>query len=282
MSDDDTTTAPAGHGVGTPLLAIEDLKVHFGGVKAVDGITMNLHEGLIYGVLGPNGSGKSTMLGAVTRLTPITSGQVLFDGTDYTKLKASKVHGLGVGRTFQTVRLLEDRTVRDNVLLGADTTKMSGKDLAKRADEVMELVSITHIQRIRPDELSYGMQRRVEFARAIVSDPRILLLDEPTAGMNSNERAEISAVMRQLQEGGLTQFLIEHDVQMMVDTCDYLYAMNFGKLIAEGLPADVVRHEAVQEAYLGKQAKKDQGTKEPDEQETGPEKKEATKDAGSH
>lgn len=244
------------HAVGTPLLEIRDLKVHFGGIKAVDGISIALHEGLIYGVLGPNGSGKSTMLGAVTRLTPITSGDVLFDGNSYAKVRASKVHGLGVGRTFQTVRLLEDRTVRDNVMLGADTTKMSGRELAARADEVMELVSIKHIAKVRPDELSYGMQRRVEFARAIVSRPRILLLDEPTAGMNSSEREEIGGVMRQLQEGGLTQFIVEHDVQMMVDTCDYLYAMNFGKLIAEGLPTDVVRHEAVQEAYLGKRGAK--------------------------
>lgn len=245
------------HGEGKPLLEIRDLKVHFGGIKAVDGISMALHENLIYGVLGPNGSGKSTMLGAVTRLTPITSGDVLFDGQSYAKVRASKVHGLGMGRTFQTVRLLEDRTVRDNVLLGADTTKMSGKELAARADEVMELVAIKPIEKVRPDELSYGMQRRVEFARAIVSKPKILLLDEPTAGMNSSEREEISGVMRQLQEGGLTQFIIEHDVQMMVDVCDYLYAMNFGKLIAEGLPTDVVRHEAVQEAYLGKRARKD-------------------------
>lgn len=244
------------HAVGSPLLEMRDLKVHFGGIKAVDGISMALHEGLIYGVLGPNGSGKSTMLGAVTRLTPITSGDVLFAGSSYAKVRASKVHGLGVGRTFQTVRLLEDRTVRDNVMLGADTTKMSGKELAARADEVTELVSIKHIEKVRPDELSYGMQRRVEFARAIVSRPRILLLDEPTAGMNSSEREEIGTVMRQLQEGGLTQFIVEHDVQMMVDTCDYLYAMNFGKLIAEGLPTEVVRHQAVQEAYLGKRGTK--------------------------
>ncbi len=173
-------------------------------------------------------------------------------------MSASRVHHLGgVGRTFQTVRLLEDRTVRDNVLLGADTTRKSRAEIAERADYVMELVRIHTIQKVRPSELSYGMQRRVEFARAIVSDPKILLLDEPTAGMNTNERQEITAVMRLLQTEGLTQFIIEHDVAMMVDVCDYMYAMNFGKLIAEGKPDEVVRDELVQEAYLGgKRAKK--------------------------
>ena len=110
------------------------------------------------------------------------------------------------------------------------------------------------IERVRPDELSYGMQRRVEFARAIIAKPRLLLLDEPTAGMNTAEREEIGSLMRQLLDEGVTQFIVEHDVQMMVETCDHLFAMNFGKLIAEGSPTDVVRHPAVQEAYLGKRA----------------------------
>lgn len=242
------------HGEGQPLLEVDDLAVYFGGIKAVDGISISLHEGLIYGVLGPNGSGKSTMLGAVTRLTPITRGDVRFEGSSFASSRPAKVHSLGVGRTFQTVRLLPDRTVRDNVLLGADTTKRNGSQVKQRAYEVMELVGIDHIQKVRPDELSYGMQRRVEFARAIVSDPKLLLLDEPTAGMNSAERAEIGAVMRKLQREGQTQFIVEHDVQMMVDVCDYLYAMNFGKLIAQGTPDEVVRHPAVQEAYLGRRS----------------------------
>lgn len=201
--------------MSTPLLEVRDLAVHFGGVKAVDGISLSLQEGSIYGVLGPNGSGKSTLLGgAITRLTPATrGGDILFEGRSYANVSASRVHHLGgVGRTFQTVRLLEDRTVRDNVLLGADTTRKSRAEIAERADYVMELVRIHTIQKVRPSELSYGMQRRVEFARAIVSDPKILLLDEPTAGMNTNERQEITAVMRLLQTEGLTQFIIEHDV----------------------------------------------------------------------
>ena len=235
------------------LLEVNDVAVHFGGVRAVDGITLELRPRHIYGVLGPNGSGKSTLLGAMTRLTPMTRGSFVFEGTDYTNRPARAVHHMGVARTFQTVRLLDDRTVRDNILLGQDTlSRATRKEAADRVDEVMERVGVREVARMRPDELSYGMQRRVEFARAIISKPRLLLLDEPTAGMNTAEREEIGGLMRQLLEEGITQFIVEHDVQMMVETCDYLFAMNFGKLIAQGTPGDVVRHPDVQEAYLGK------------------------------
>lgn len=239
----------------TPLLEVRDVAVHFGGVKAVDGISLELLPGHVYGVLGPNGSGKSTLLGAMTRLTPMTRGSFVFQGADYTRRPARSVHRMGIARTFQTVRLLEDRSVRDNVLLGVDSMgRDARKGAASRVEEVMERLAVREFARMRPDELSYGMQRRVEFARAIVSKPQLLLLDEPTAGMNTEEREEIGGLMRQLLDEGITQFIVEHDVQMMVDTCDYLFAMNIGKLIAQGTPTEVVRHPGVQEAYLGKGA----------------------------
>ncbi|WAC56593.1 ABC transporter ATP-binding protein [Gordonia sp. SL306] len=239
-----------------PLLELTDIAVHFGGVKAVDGVTISLDEGLIYGIMGSNGSGKSTLLGAVTRLNPLTRGEMKFDGTQFTKVRPHRVAHLGVARTFQTVRLIDDRTVRDNVRLGLDTVSRSRRrELPDSAvDEVMERVGITAIQRVRPSELSYGMQRRVEIARAIVGKPRLLLLDEPTAGMNTAERDEVSDLMRALQSEGLTQLLVEHDVAMMVDVCDYLFGMNQGELIAQGKPAAVVADKAVRESYLGKQA----------------------------
>lgn len=239
-----------------PVLEVRDLAVHFGGVKAVDGLSFSLTAGKVFGALGPNGSGKSTMLAAVTRLVHLTRGELLFDGVPYHRDPPRAMARRGIARTFQTVRLLEGRTVRENVLLATDghtgLGRAARRSAAERVDEVLQRTRLTKVHKARPSELSYGTQRRVEIARALAMNPRLLLLDEPTAGMNRREREEISELMRGLQAQGLTQLIIEHDVQMMVDTCDYLFAMNFGTLIAEGEPQAVVRHQAVQEAYLGK------------------------------
>jgi branched-chain amino acid transport system ATP-binding protein len=243
-----------------PVLDVRNLAVHFGGIKAVDGVSLHLTEGKVFGILGPNGSGKSTLLAALTRLVDVTRGELLFDGRSYQKCRPAEVPRLGIARTFQTVRLLSDLTVRENVALGADL-QLSRSGTARRAqraaagaliDETIERVGLTGLERLRPGELSYGYQRRVEIGRAIALRPRLLCLDEPTAGMNRSERAEISQLLMRLRDEGLTALLVEHDVQMMVETCDYLFAMNFGVLIAEGKPQSVVREPAVQEAYLGR------------------------------
>jgi len=249
-----TTASVAGSSYDyEPTLECRDVSVYYGGIKAVDGITLGLRPGEVSGILGPNGSGKSTLLGAVTRMVKLTRGQVLFQGKNYSSVGPGKVIGLGISRTFQTVRLLPDRSVYDNIILSTDVVCRGERDQVE--DFVRSAIARTGLEGyegLRPSELSYGVQRRVEIARAIAAQPKLLLLDEPTAGMNKNERAEIGALLRSLQAEGLTQLLVEHDVAMMVDTCDYLYAMNFGSLIAEGAPEDVVREPAVQEAYLGK------------------------------
>jgi ABC-type branched-subunit amino acid transport system ATPase component len=231
--------------------------VHFGGVKAVDGVTMALAGDQISGIIGPNGSGKSTLLAAITRLVPLTRGSIEFDGRELGSVSASRVAVAGISRTFQTVRLLPGLTVRENVDLGVDLARgrrsgVSRAEANARTRDAIERVGLGGYERLRPGELSYGTQRRVEIARSIAMNPRLLLLDEPTAGMNGHERADISELLRRLRAEGLPQLLIEHDVQMMVDTCDYIYAMTSGHVIAQGRPHDVVRDPEVQRAYLGK------------------------------
>lgn len=242
---------------GVPVLEIRDVAVHYGGIKAVDGVSLALHEGRIYGILGPNGSGKTTLLAAITRLTPLTRGDLLVDGVPTSRLPPHQIARRGVARTFQTVRLLSHRTVRDNVALALDVDRKvdtrSKKSRLADVDKAVERTGVRDLLSSYPDELSHGAQRRVEIARAIASRPRLLLLDEPTAGMNRREREEIAALLSTLRDEGLTQLIIEHDVQMLVDTCDFLFAMNFGRLIASGTPGEVVRNSDVQEAYLGMQ-----------------------------
>jgi branched-chain amino acid transport system ATP-binding protein len=250
----------------TPVLELRDVAVHFGGVKAVDGISLTLEPGLVYGIIGPNGSGKTTLIGAITRLTRLTRGELLFDGRSYLDRRASKLARLGVARTFQTVRLLPDLDVVQNIELGFDGRVQDAEGSNRGSwwrtalglgtpPEVAQAIARTGLQgfeRFYPSELSYGTQRRVEIARAIAMNPRLLLLDEPTAGMNQVERAEISGLIKDLRADGLCQLLVEHDVQMMIDTCDYVFAMNTGRLIAEGEPREVVQNPLVQEAYLGR------------------------------
>ena len=258
------TDLPGGTGTA-PVLELRDVAVHFGGVKAVDGISLQLEPGRIYGIIGPNGSGKSTLIATITRLTALTRGELLLDGQPVNDVPASRLAGLGVARTFQTVRLLSDLTVRSNVQIGADARSGEGATARRgragwlrpgaTSPAVAEAIARTRLDGFEehyPAELSYGTQRRVEIARAIAMGPRLLLLDEPTAGMNQTERAEISALMRSMRTGGFCQLLVEHDVQMMIDTCDHVFAMNSGRLIAQGAPAEVVRDPAVQEAYLGR------------------------------
>jgi branched-chain amino acid transport system ATP-binding protein len=247
---------------GTPLLGVRDVAVHFGGIKAVDGITLDMYPGKIYGIIGPNGSGKSTLLAALTRLVRLTRGDITYAGHDLRRIRASSLAGLGIARTFQTVRLMPGRTVSQNVQLGADVRSDSfvkdflgrrggARSVRSAVADAIARAGLTGLEDFRPDELSYGTQRRIEIARAMVTEPRLLLLDEPTAGMNGTERLEISQLMRRLSAEGLTQLLVEHDVQMMIDTCDYVFAMAAGQLIAEGSPREVVRNEHVREAYLG-------------------------------
>jgi branched-chain amino acid transport system ATP-binding protein len=254
----------------TELLRVDDAKVHFGGVKAVDGVSFGLAGGALFGLVGPNGSGKSTLLGAISRLTNLTSGKLVLEGREYQHDPASRTSRMGLARTFQTVRLLPTLTILENVMLGATGRTFGPSILAnwlmpwrtKRCEDTAREIAHDAIERLElsgmegdyPAMLPYGTQRRVEIARALVSDPKVLLLDEPTAGMNREERDDIGRLLQDLTKQGLTQILVEHDVQMITDVCSHIFVMNFGKLIAEGEPYSVVQMPEVQEAYMGKSA----------------------------
>ena len=230
------------------MLTLDDIKVHFGGVKAVDGISFDLEPGKLYGIVGPNGSGKTTLINAVSRFVHLSAGDITLDGTRLSAMKPFQVARHGVARTFQAIRLLPTLTVRENVLMAVDR-----KPEAKKAtDAALARLNLTRIADEYPDNLPYGTRRRIEIARAIAPDPKLLMLDEPIAGMNREERAEIAEVMKSLRDDGLTQLLIEHDLRIVLNTCDHIFVMNFGKKVAEGPPHATAALPVVQEAYLGR------------------------------
>ncbi|MET7400877.1 ABC transporter ATP-binding protein [Dactylosporangium sp. NPDC005572] len=268
------TAVPAFHGPGgtagsTPettsmgVLRAVSLCIHFGGVKAVDQVSFQVEAGCLFGVLGPNGSGKSTLLAAITRLQRPTSGRIYLHGEDITKLPPNKLARRGVGRTFQTPRLVPTMDVKANVALAADRRSRplwdrptkSGKGRVDDVHAAMTRAGIADAADLFPEEISYGNRRRVEIARALAHDPSLLLLDEPTAGMNRQERDEISELLDSLRKQGLTQVLVEHDVPMMVELCDVILAMVQGQVVAVGNPKEVIANETVRKAYLGRKRK---------------------------
>jgi ABC-type branched-subunit amino acid transport system ATPase component len=250
-----------------PLLRVEDVHVVFGGVHAVDGASLTVSRGSLLGLIGPNGSGKSTLLGGMSRLTALTSGRLFLDGVEYTRVPAHRATAMGISRTFQTVRLLATMTVLHNVMIGAATRTVQRAPLsnwllvprsraAERqaravAEAALERVGMQDFRHSFPQNLPYGRQRKVEIARALASDPKILLLDEPTAGMSHAERNEVGEVMMELNAGGLTQLLVEHDLAMIHRVCSHAVAINFGRVIAEGTPHEVAGDPLVREAYMG-------------------------------
>jgi branched-chain amino acid transport system permease protein len=238
-----------------PILKLQNLQKHFGGLKAVDGIDVEVVPGTVHALIGPNGSGKTTSLNVVNGIYRPTAGTILFDGIDVTQTKPHTRAGLGMGRTFQNIRLFPTMTALENVMVGAqrdgNPIQPGREALVLRALSALEFVGIVDQAHVVVRNLPYGHQRMVEIARALAGHPKLLLLDEPGAGLNQTEKQELVALLKRIRGHGLTIFLIDHDMGVVEKVSDKITVLNFGKKIAEGTPQDVLRHPDVIAAYLG-------------------------------
>ncbi len=250
-----------------PLLRVHDVAVRFGGIVALDGVSFDVAPGRIVGLIGPNGAGKTTLFNCVSRLYDCQRGAIDFDGQPLLAQPRHRVAALGIGRTFQNLALFRTMSVLDNVMVGRHCRSRGGffanalrrpcavaadRDAEARARALHELLELGPLAHARVSELPFGTQKRVELARALAAEPKLLLLDEPASGLNHEEVGRLGALIREVRERlRLTVLLVEHHMNLVMSISDWVVALNFGRRIAQGAPAEVREHPELVRAYLG-------------------------------
>ena len=249
------------------MLSVKNLSISFGGLKAVDDFSITIEKGQLYGLIGPNGAGKTTIFNLLTGVYKPDGGRILLDGKDITGHKAIQINQAGIARTFQNIRLFKELSVLDNVKVGLHNhhkySTLSGilrlpsyykveKEMDERAMELLKVFDLDKEFDYKASNLPYGKQRKLEIARALATEPKLLLLDEPAAGMNPNETAELMKTIRFVRDHfDMTVLLIEHDMKLVSGICERLTVLNFGHMLAEGPTSEVLSNPEVIKAYLG-------------------------------
>ena len=250
------------------MLKVENVTIRFGGLTANDNVSLEAPSGKITALIGPNGAGKTTFFNIINGVYTPNEGKVIFDGQEIQGKKPYKINEAGMSRTYQVINLFKKMTVVENVVVGMHTTLKKGffsslfktpserkeeRAAFERALELLEFVGLREVAFEEAGSLSYGKQRLLEICRGLASNPKLLLLDEPAAGMNSTEKVELDELLQKILATGLGILIIEHDMKMIMNVSDYLYVLNYGKLLAEGTPSEIQSNPDVIAAYLGEE-----------------------------